>query len=337
MGGGLFYFLILFKKFYEGGNMMESRIFIGSSKESLEIAKTVKKVLEENLECECCVWDKDFFELNISTYQNLYRKAYSFDYAVFVGGKDSIVLERNEIATKARDNVTFELGLYAGILSPARTFFLLDKECSILSDLKGITIGFYSDDSQVKEVCKEICQHIERENQISRLSALPSTTLAISYYYNFLLNVQKWVEQESLIYLNGEEYDVSDMEVEIKVVLPEKVCEMNSMDADFYKRNKLIEVRGSYAKGKRGVLIRVKYEDLKENRLIIYDVPTIIDTAFKAVDIIEGKDYVGEPEQVMNLKKREISNFKKALQSLSCENYWMRERLKFQIEGCRGR
>lgn len=100
--------------------------FYCSSTESFKVAETVQTLMEPEFECE--IWNKNFFELNQSTYDNLIQKAPSFDYAVFIGGPDDTVIRRNtggkagkKIAP--RDNVYLEFALYAGILSAARSFF----------------------------------------------------------------------------------------------------------------------------------------------------------------------------------------------------------------------
>lgn len=73
---------------------MRKRIFIGSASESLKEAELVKKYLEEKCDCECTVWNDGFFDQSKSAYECLYSNSYHFDYAVFVGGKDSVVRER---------------------------------------------------------------------------------------------------------------------------------------------------------------------------------------------------------------------------------------------------
>ena len=110
--------------------MVNPRVFIGSSSESVKIAEVVKAQLESF--CDCIVWsDENFFEPNESTYKNLVKKAHSFDFAVFVGGKDDFVVRKNKARktkTAPRDNVYIEFGLYAGILTTDRTYFLIDKK-----------------------------------------------------------------------------------------------------------------------------------------------------------------------------------------------------------------
>ena len=62
-----------------------------------------------------------------------------------LGGKDdlSVRLKSRKVKISPRDNIYLEFGLYAGILSPARSYFLIDEKCKIASDLLGITVLRY--------------------------------------------------------------------------------------------------------------------------------------------------------------------------------------------------
>ena len=65
---------------------MKPRIFIGSSKESVKIAEKVKSLLDGEYVCQ--LWCDNFFDLGQCTYHELLKKSLSFDYAIFIGGKD---------------------------------------------------------------------------------------------------------------------------------------------------------------------------------------------------------------------------------------------------------
>ena len=165
---------------------MKPQVFIGSSSESVHIAEIVTRVLEP--EYECVIWQNGFFELNKSTYDNLVEKSICFDYAVFVGGPDDFV-ERSSTGEKKvgiRDNVYLELGLYGGILSKERSYFLVHNNCKTATDLMGLTLLYYGDEKQAEECCKDIKKKIEKEEKLSRITLLPSTSLAFGYYENFL-------------------------------------------------------------------------------------------------------------------------------------------------------
>lgn len=305
---------------------MKQKIFIGSSGEALKYAKLVKKQLCRDY--DCIVWNENYFDLNTSTYENLYRKAYGFDFAIFVGGKDSIVHERGEDEAKVRDNVVFELGLYAGILSSARTFFLLHEDCKIFSDFQGITVSYYTGKQQVKNSCAFIREHIERERQISRPSALPATAFAATYFENFIKNIQKCYSNKAKFSLNGITYDVSRLNVSIKIVLPkEKIREIKSSDSEFYRKMGLQEISVSYEENKRGVYLRIDGKELENDNLIIYDVPTILDTSFQVVDLLNGKNCWGDDDRAIMLKKKEVREFEKTLMHKAQGNLWLEDKL----------
>ena len=106
----------------KAGERMKPRIFIGSSKESVKIAEKVKSLLDGEYVCQ--LWCDNFFDLGQCTYHELLKKSLSFDYAIFIGGKDDYVRRESDRTHKyaARDNVYLEFGLYAGILTYARCF-----------------------------------------------------------------------------------------------------------------------------------------------------------------------------------------------------------------------
>lgn len=185
--------------------VLKPRIFIGSSSESKEEALLVKQCLEHNY--DCIVWIDNFFELNENTYKNLIKQSIGFDYAIFIGGVDDAVTRIMNGKSKfaPRDNVYLEFGLYAGILSSNRSFFIIHKSCSIASDLSGITVLEYNENNDISRCCKTIETKIQNEEKINRISLLPSTSLAIGYFENFLKRVSKPL------------YDLKSIEVESKI------------------------------------------------------------------------------------------------------------------------
>ena len=94
----------------KAGERMKPRIFIGSSKESVKIAEKVKSLLDGEYVCQ--LWCDNFFDLGQCTYHELLKKSLSFDYAIFIGGKDDYVRRESDRTHKyaARDNVYESLG-----------------------------------------------------------------------------------------------------------------------------------------------------------------------------------------------------------------------------------
>ena len=135
---------------------MKPRIFIGSSKESVKIAEKVKSLLDGEYVCQ--LWCDNFFDLGQCTYHELLKKSLSFDYAIFIGGKDDYVRRESDRTHKyaARDNVYLEFGLYAGILTYARCFFLIQEGCQIASDLLGVNVCIAGKKYDVKNSDKRL-------------------------------------------------------------------------------------------------------------------------------------------------------------------------------------
>ena len=89
------------------------------------------------------------------------KKSLSFDYAIFIGGKDDYVRRESDRTHKyaARDNVYLEFGLYAGILTYARCFFLIQEGCQIASDLLGVNVVFFD---KMQDLSKKILTITEK-------------------------------------------------------------------------------------------------------------------------------------------------------------------------------
>ena len=64
--------------------------------------------------------------------------------------------------------------------------FYFTENIKIATDLLGITILRYAQPDDIISGCKRICEKMKEEETINRIMLLPSTSLAISYYKNFL-------------------------------------------------------------------------------------------------------------------------------------------------------
>lgn len=66
----------------------------------------------------------------------------------------------------ARDNVYLEFGLYAGILTYARCFFLIQEGCQIASDLLGVNVVFFD---KMQDLSKKILTITEKYRKNRKL------------------------------------------------------------------------------------------------------------------------------------------------------------------------
>ncbi|MBI4768150.1 MAG: nucleotide-binding protein [Deltaproteobacteria bacterium] len=115
-------------------------VFIGSSSESLEIAREIQNSLS-NDDFVVQVWSSGIFSPSATPIESLVETVNKSDFGVIIFNPDDIVVSRNEEKTGPRDNVVFELGLFIGHLGRDRTFIVVPRgaDIKIPTDLLGVT------------------------------------------------------------------------------------------------------------------------------------------------------------------------------------------------------
>ena len=145
-------------------------LFIGSSTESLEVARAIRSNFNHD-DFVVNLWTDRVFGPSRFPITELQKQVQEADFAVLVLGADDVVESRNEKSDAPRDNVILELGLFIGALSHERTFMIIPRGCDIKipTDLLGLTPLDYrledSDDfisllgpacDQLREIIREI-------------------------------------------------------------------------------------------------------------------------------------------------------------------------------------
>lgn len=123
---------------------MKPKVFIGSSREGLDIANAIHANLTR--EAECTVWRNGVFQIAGSTIYNLITALRNSDFGIFVFSPDDLTMMRGQQNPVVRDNVIFELGLFIGRLGVERCFFITPDHVADLrlpTDLMGILPGQY--------------------------------------------------------------------------------------------------------------------------------------------------------------------------------------------------
>jgi len=125
---------------------MRPRIFVGSSREAIDVCRAIQGELDDDF--DVTVWDQDIFRLSYGALDSLLDALDSSDAGVFVLRPDDLTESRGESSPTARDNVTFELGMFIGRLGRDRTFMLTPARSTIRlpSDLIGLTTARYDAD-----------------------------------------------------------------------------------------------------------------------------------------------------------------------------------------------
>jgi predicted nucleotide-binding protein len=118
----------------------ESRIFIGSSRESLSVADSIQAGLSRH-PVRAAVWTNGVFGPSDFTLEALERAAQESDFAILVLGPDDRIISRKKPHLAPRDNVILELGLFVGALGRRRVFLVLPRgvDLKIPTDMLGVT------------------------------------------------------------------------------------------------------------------------------------------------------------------------------------------------------
>ena len=182
-------------------------IFIGSSTEGLPIARAISADLLRRGGSRVQLWDEGVFRLSESVPDGLTRAAAEYDFAVFVFSPDDIVISRQTEIPGPRDNVVFELGLFAGHLGRERTFVVVleSGKVKLPSDFAGVTHANYfvqRDDQchdlvSVSAACDQIMEAVSRLGRL-RHPTLESTLYSIVQNYRQAFRVDHDVFQSHL-------------------------------------------------------------------------------------------------------------------------------------------
>lgn len=141
----------------------QPRIFIGSSTETLQIAREIQTGLAHD-NFIVSMWTNDVFGASNFILESLENATTNADFAVLVVGSDDKVISRGANSDAPRDNVIFELGLFIGSLGRRRVFVVIprDQDIKIPTDLLGLilityTLGDKNDlAARLGSVCNEI-------------------------------------------------------------------------------------------------------------------------------------------------------------------------------------
>ena len=144
-------------------------LFIGSSTEALPVAREIRDNLDKQSGLITRLWNDGIFSLSVFVPDQIIATAATFDFAVLVFSPDDV---RSVPTAAPRDNIVFELGLFAGQLGRERTFAVVHgpDEPKLPSDFAGVTHATYKsepDESgtprpKVGPACDEIMKAVNR-------------------------------------------------------------------------------------------------------------------------------------------------------------------------------
>ncbi|OJW70287.1 TIR domain-containing protein [Spirosoma sp. 48-14] len=303
-------------------------IFIGSSSEGLEVARAVKSNFDK--EADVDIWDENLFALNKSNLENLINRASFYDFAIIILTPDDEALIRGNNEIIPRDNVLFELGLFLGAIGVNRTFYIAEESVKILTDFKGLTNTTYRGRDNLVAAVGNSCNTIRREMEVAeklyRFSLLPSTSLAIGYYKNFLEKVSDaftHIDEFEVLEKNSKGDIINKQIVQVKnrfpsitILLPQKLSDLQP--AILKRRTstlKQITVNTSF----RPFPFYIE-GDIDEDNVNFFDIPTTLLSSLETVNKIFSQDFLVRDNNLDRIQRREISNFEKTIRILVPDN-----------------
>jgi predicted nucleotide-binding protein len=125
-------------------------IFVGSSLESLSLARAVQEQLHQ--EARPMLWNQVDTLPSVDFLTSFLKNVGRFEFGVFVFSPDDLLTIRKEAKRAVRDNVIFELGVFLGRLGRERTFIIAPEgaaDVRQLTDLIGMTPTTYKEEDVV--------------------------------------------------------------------------------------------------------------------------------------------------------------------------------------------
>jgi predicted nucleotide-binding protein len=138
------------------------RVFIISSAEALEIARTIQNAFDHD-PFNVTVWTDGVFRASHYSIESLERALDQSDVAIAVAQPDDITESRGQRLATPRDNVIFELGFFMGRLGRHRALLVEPRgeEIKLPTDLAGInTITYRYDAADLTRSLATACNRL---------------------------------------------------------------------------------------------------------------------------------------------------------------------------------
>lgn len=267
---------------------MKRKIFIGSSREGVNVAKKIKDTINEKCKdwLECELWnDGKVFSINNGTLDSLIKASRKYDYGIFVASNDDIVSKRWKINKTMRDNVLFEMGLFLGSLGLNRAFLITHSKISLPSDFNGVTMIRYSKNN-INNKINDIITELNKTKNSFCLKPIPSATLAMGYY-------------EEYIYPLLQKISNVQPQFELEICIPKNLSKIEDQIAHYIK-----ETSSSKEFDDRPTVY--KYGNVPNK---YWDIPTTLATLIKLIDLIIPSTEIGDNIEKDEWIEYELRNF----------------------------
>ena len=292
---------------------MKSTVFIGSSSESLKLAQVVKIGFQKYFETR--IWTDTDFPSNDSPLETILMFSGMFDFGIFIASKDDLLRSRGAQFAVARDNVLFEYGIFLGALGKKNSFLLLEEGIELPSDLKGINVVKYNLEAEevshnsFLNAIDKVLNEVRRYDEYNFYRLLPSTTIAISYFENFLERLSDVIGYEDMLSVEGVTYTP----VKIRIVLPDNLRgDIQKKVAGMERKLKLVKGNVAGVDNGRFMSLSVKIDSTTKSATI-YDLPTSLSGIDNVIKAIYNEKTATPTATQKLIERKELYNFEKVL------------------------
>ena len=155
----------------------------------------------------------------------------------------------------------------------------------------------------------------EEKEKLIKLGLVPSISLAIGYYENFLQDSIYEMLKLEKITVKEKEYDVSLYKKEFQILLPKDVSsDWKTLTEDFYKKKEYIKFS---LEGMREFGVILDYKALVRRHVLRFvDIPQTLISSFKAVEFVaKNNNQSINRQDIVDKKEQEVETFKNAILS----------------------
>ncbi len=301
-------------------------IFIASAGKSKDVADAVKLNFDNQADVD--IWTEDIFMLNEGTLETLMNRASYYDFFIGVFAADDVAIINKKKRNVTRDNVIFEFGLFLGRIGLDRTFFVLEEGVDLFSDWNGVTKTTFSRRENLVAALGASCIRIKEKMKIAEdlfnYSILPSTSLAIGYYHNFLeeilnaFNNQKSIE----IILERDRFGKPVKTIDYEIKKPYPTIEIRvPYNLSSLKKDILNIETSTYKQilinaSNRPYPFYLKGEFNANEPINIFDIPTTLYASYLTIKEVFKNSFLKTQNIERKLINKEIKNFEKTLSKL---------------------
>ena len=306
-------------------------MFIASSSEGYTVANRIKQQLSELVDIN--IWNEEDIFFKDKTYlSSLLNLSSFYDYAIMVLTADDVLMKRKEEGKAPRDNVIFEFGLFLGRIGPRRTFAVCEESLHLPSDFFKVPLFTFRKEKtydgpdfekSIHEIGNELAEDIKDFGKDFEFSLLPSTTLAIGYYRNFLGEVIMAIKRREKVELIAgkgdqetiETVDWNTTKIKLYILLPDTLAHVLRDSEEF--KEKTFEDEKVIVHGKRRFpLYRRRGTDISSGVLKLYDIPTTLNSSYFVIQEIFHEDFLKVGDRYDKVNRKEILNFEMTLRKL---------------------